>query len=514
MLQKSLSNKIFWYFFFIIICSTIVLKENIFFHWTKNTDQDLTLIYNALLLNSGLKPEFFDHPGYTQIFILSFYFQFLDFLGILKVSNLDDLKDLNFNLVDFQNLFVAGRLLNIIYFFIASITLKKILDLFFENNNINFLLVGFLILSESFTDSALKIRTELPSLVFFLLALLFFLKFIISEKFQKLSLVLLGFFLTLSIIAKVQIIFLFPLFLIFTHFINETNDQKITVINPLFKKLFISLFCVSVCLIIYFFSEGIFNKLFVSLFFLFFLITIFYISKIKFKKITGSFDILLFLFIGSLITLILFILLKPFSFFTLKVLANFPGWMTMFVVKTDPFEVNEIKNIFLSKKMLEDNFYFFSKYYLNGFELFLLTANCILIPFVFKKKRIFILCIINIILFFILCIIFSKRPTGTYLLYSSLVILINFTILLKNIDINYFIKKIKMFYILITVVLFSYALFEIVQIKKNTNKYEVKIEQFNYYCSDESINNYWSFTRIWHKKFSDGLIRKICVKKI
>ena len=40
-------------------------------HWSVNFDQELILIYNALLFNNGLSLEYLDHPGYFTILFLS-----------------------------------------------------------------------------------------------------------------------------------------------------------------------------------------------------------------------------------------------------------------------------------------------------------------------------------------------------------------------------------------------------------------------------------------------------------
>lgn len=54
-------------------------------------DMDLLVVYNAFLLNDGLPQEFFDHPGYLSIVLLSFWLRFLHAVGILHVHALSEL---------------------------------------------------------------------------------------------------------------------------------------------------------------------------------------------------------------------------------------------------------------------------------------------------------------------------------------------------------------------------------------------------------------------------------------
>ena len=50
-------------------------------HWASNHDHEFTLVYNALLFNSELPIEYFDHPGFFTILFLSLFFQTLGWFG-------------------------------------------------------------------------------------------------------------------------------------------------------------------------------------------------------------------------------------------------------------------------------------------------------------------------------------------------------------------------------------------------------------------------------------------------
>lgn len=51
-------------------------------------DMDFWIVYNGFLLNAGLPQEYFDHPGYLNIILLSGWFRLLHAVGLLDVISL------------------------------------------------------------------------------------------------------------------------------------------------------------------------------------------------------------------------------------------------------------------------------------------------------------------------------------------------------------------------------------------------------------------------------------------
>ena len=90
-------------FIFALFCIFCFVQNDIFKHWTVNADQDFTLIYNALLINSGFKPEYFDHPGYTQILLLSYI---IDLLNFFNISNIETWKIFMIKISQLKNLII------------------------------------------------------------------------------------------------------------------------------------------------------------------------------------------------------------------------------------------------------------------------------------------------------------------------------------------------------------------------------------------------------------------------
>ena len=46
-------------------------------HWSGVLDQDLIIIYNSILLNSGIEQEYRDHPAFTTFLLNSFFYKIL-----------------------------------------------------------------------------------------------------------------------------------------------------------------------------------------------------------------------------------------------------------------------------------------------------------------------------------------------------------------------------------------------------------------------------------------------------
>ena len=61
------------------------LVAGFWYPYWRIADMDLCIVYNALLLNVPLPQEYFDHPGYLSILLLSYWLRALHDLGIVHV---------------------------------------------------------------------------------------------------------------------------------------------------------------------------------------------------------------------------------------------------------------------------------------------------------------------------------------------------------------------------------------------------------------------------------------------
>ena len=62
----------------------INLHQLNFQHWSAMMDMDSTVVYNSLLVASGLEQEFRDHPAFTQFLINGFIFESIPSRNILN----------------------------------------------------------------------------------------------------------------------------------------------------------------------------------------------------------------------------------------------------------------------------------------------------------------------------------------------------------------------------------------------------------------------------------------------
>ena len=79
------------YKIFIVFLFSYLLLLNLYQfseqHWSSMLDIDIIMIYNSLLISSGIEQEFRDHPAYTTFLLLGGIFKFLSFfLKILQLK--------------------------------------------------------------------------------------------------------------------------------------------------------------------------------------------------------------------------------------------------------------------------------------------------------------------------------------------------------------------------------------------------------------------------------------------
>ena len=66
-------------------------------HWTAMLDQDIIMIYNSLLISSGIEQSYRDHPAYTTFLILGGIFKicsmFFDNFTLQEVTSYEFIKE-------------------------------------------------------------------------------------------------------------------------------------------------------------------------------------------------------------------------------------------------------------------------------------------------------------------------------------------------------------------------------------------------------------------------------------
>ena len=103
---------------------SISIYQTQYFHWSAILDQDIVLIYNSLLISSGVEQEYRDHPAYTTFLIHGLLLKFFSFINLGPISNINDLIASTDPNTELQKLFFFCRNVNVainiflVFFFI------------------------------------------------------------------------------------------------------------------------------------------------------------------------------------------------------------------------------------------------------------------------------------------------------------------------------------------------------------------------------------------------------------
>ena len=149
--------------FYLILLNLFQLSEQ---HWSSILDQDIIIIYNSLLVSSGIEQEFRDHPAYTTFTFLGVIFKFLSFFfenfTIQEVLNSDNIDK------NLQNFFIIGRILNSVYLLLLTLVLLNILKNLNIKKNLSVLLIFLIVILQDTYELLFLIRSEVLSILMIL----------------------------------------------------------------------------------------------------------------------------------------------------------------------------------------------------------------------------------------------------------------------------------------------------------------------------------------------------------
>ena len=112
MISKKKINTIYLFFFSCIFFLHFYQLSNQ--HWSGVLDQDLIIIYNSILLNSGIEQEYRDHPALTTFLLHSFFYNISSFLfnipneinDILNSNKINEILQFYFHVSRIINFFI------------------------------------------------------------------------------------------------------------------------------------------------------------------------------------------------------------------------------------------------------------------------------------------------------------------------------------------------------------------------------------------------------------------------
>jgi hypothetical protein len=210
----------------LLICGGMVLSfllAGFWFPYWRVADMDFFVVYNAFLLNTPLPQEFFDHPGYLSILLLSYWLRALHALGLVQVHAFSAVPALS-NAAGFADAWTqatrAGRVLSLIYAMGYVLAFSYLLRALVRDWRIA-ALGGFMLAFSGGMAMQMRIlRTELLSAGLFIIALLMLMVAATRgpRAWRPPVVGLASLLMTLALLNKVQVLFLIgalPVLLIF-----------------------------------------------------------------------------------------------------------------------------------------------------------------------------------------------------------------------------------------------------------------------------------------------------------
>ena len=484
-LNKNFTKIFFSFLFFYFLGLNIYQMYDQ--HWTAMLDQDLVIIYNSLLVSSGYEQEYRHHPAYSTFMLLGGIFKifslFFDNFSLQEVLNSNTMDK------DFQKLFYIGRIINSIYLFLITFFIYKVLQELKISRSITLLAISFSLFFISFYELLFLIRSEVVSILMFLISFYFLLKFLNTNNIF--NIIFSGFFFCFSMLAKIQVIFLFLTVLIALPFLinylsasDRFNDliknSKLLSLSRIVLILFIILFVSIQTFLSKIFLANLndpsFSLFYNEDFFLFVFFILFYFSFIKILSKYYSLDVnqiivSIGLIASGFVLCIIFVLLLdvintiPFHKLNLIKLSNPIKFMTMhtFEMEGEHSIILTIKalfqaaagNIEISAEFNEEYnpniFNIDTKIFFRNLHLILLFSLILLSSFVIRKRVLIYLSLVFFSGILIYYLIFLLRETIGYNIFLFPSYLIIFSILLNNLDRKYLLVFSTTFFLVFTI---------------------------------------------------------------
>ena len=506
MINKKTINIIYFLLFFTFV--GLHFYQMFSQHWSGVLDQDLIIIYNSLLLNSGIEQEYRDHPAFTTFLINSLIYKLIllflnapsEIGSIFNSNNIDETFQLYFNISRTVNFFF-----NLLLIFIFSKILKKLN----VKRDFRFLICLIFILSTGYISTLFVLRSENLSLLF----LCFSINIILSNKRNPIiNFFISGIFFAFAMLAKIQIIFL-ALYLIYL--ITYINKREKYEINNLYLERYLIYSLILGILFFFIFQLYIQefprfekNKYLDLIFFTMgiLLITIYFNFYGNFKKNLILFSTTI---NGFVFLIILIFLLDKINFiqandFILLRITNPIHYMTEFTGDTANGIVNfdyVITNIYKA----------ISYYKFNLIELFIITS---LVIFNYLRKNylsiLFLIFIIN-------TLVMNFRYYDVYHLYYLFIYLLLYVETIRKLD-NKLSRKLTCI-VLLVFLLNSFNFFVVKEnnfLNKILNRENSMVKICNEFIHNIPSDTYENvgYIKYWHKNFNRKNLKKICAEII
>ena len=501
--------------FFLIILITIFQSTNQ--DYTSIIDFDLTVIHNSLQLVSNKYPDFKDHTAYGQFITIGLFYKLFSFFDNSLISNIDLLVKMKNPDVVLQKLYIASRIANSVIIFITIVFFYKILNIFKIEKIYKILSVIFLIFSETFFANLIILRADIFSICYFFASFFYLLHFIKNEKILNLFLV--SFFMTFSLLAKVQIIFLY-MFLFFFFIFYFANEKK-DIIQKLDHKLLNSLLKYFLIFFVFFYfifqyylnniidsssRVGYFDLFCFSIYFFIMLLSILLIFKTKKNLQYNLYNIFA--------LILIFLILQIFTLKLLDILNIIKIDFNIIFSITNPFYFLKAYSPFLDEKLsvllIQKIFITFFQSFNFNLIYFLILLVVFFISlfriFFYRTKRILKFDLVYTVLFALIAIflitINNFRYNIVYNFYSIPMLLLSLA-LFQNLC------NLKFRFILTPLITFLFVFNFLINLE-DYKPYIYKPSNIKHVCKTKSVRDFYYH---WATNFDEIFFKKICLNK-
>ena len=237
-MKKKIINRFLLFSLLFVLMISVTIFQSIRQDYTSIVDFDLTVIHNSLQLVSNQYPDFQDLTSYSHFLTYGLFYKAFAFFDHNLISNIDLLIKLENPELILQKLYIISRIANSTIHFVTIIFIYGLLGIFKIDEYYKILTIFFIIFSETFLANFIILRTDIVAVCYFFISTYFLLDFIKNPKFINLFFV--SFFMIFSLLAKVQIIFLYMfLYFFFIFYSSFEKKNKTSEDNYLFSQILI-----------------------------------------------------------------------------------------------------------------------------------------------------------------------------------------------------------------------------------------------------------------------------------
>lgn len=229
----------------------IFLSGNYQRDWSTRADQELTLAYNAVLINSGFIQEYLDHPGFFTVQGLALLMRTLHAIGETTILTITDLNQAPSLFDGFNEIVLADHYLSLLSTLLL-ISLSYVVTQFrLKNNLVTAILVICIFFTSSISEHFFFLRTELITFIFLITSVLFFSRINRQSGINLFFTTILACtFLFCAAVNKAQVMLYFPIYLIWSLKIQQLSPNQYHVDTKDVSKYF-ALGCILLNLIFF-----------------------------------------------------------------------------------------------------------------------------------------------------------------------------------------------------------------------------------------------------------------------